>query len=160
MEDFVVGPSSAAIARNREFWGGRAGLVAMMTPGVLMVVAGVVLTAVYGRGTNLFFGVVIVVSGLLGLWSGWATHVRDRDRAAEAVWIFRLDREGVHFPRQFPTDWADARFVLADADGEQPQLLVTPQGYAFTLDRLDRTPDELGAAIADLSGGACSLERR
>ncbi|GAB3711244.1 hypothetical protein [Mariniluteicoccus flavus] len=157
MDEFVVGPSSRAIARNREFWGGRAGLALMTAPGVIMVVVGVVLTGLFGQGNNLFFGIVIVVGGLVALWSGWATHVRDRDRAAEAVWMFRLDREGVHFPRHHPTAWADVRFVLTD--GTQPQLLVSPIGYAFALDRLDRTPDELGAAISELSGGAKGLER-
>ncbi|GAB3622501.1 hypothetical protein GCM10027418_05830 [Mariniluteicoccus endophyticus] len=158
MDEFVVGPSDAAIARNREFWGGRTGLTLMMAPGVVIVVVGIVLTVLYGTGYNFFFGIVIVLSGLIGLWSGWATHVRDRDRAAEAVWIFRLDAEGVHFPRQFPTAWADARFVLAETDGEE-QLLVTPQGYAFTLDRLDRTPAEIEASIVELSGGTKTLER-
>lgn len=158
VDEFVVGPSSRAIAHNRRFWGGPTGLALMLAPAVLMIVLGVVLTALYGHGANLFFGGVIVVTGLLGLWSAWATHVRDRDRAAEAVWLFRLDRDGVHFPRHHPAPWADARFVVTD--GEAPQLLVSPLGYAFGLDRIDRTPEELDAAVRALSGGVAAVERR
>lgn len=156
MDEFVVGPSSSAIAHNRRFWGSPRGLALMLAPAVVMIVLGVVLTVLYGRGANLFFGLVIVVTGLLGVWSAWATHVRDRDRAAEAVWLFRLDREGVHFPRHHPVPWSQARFVVT---GEaEPRLLVSPIGYAFGLDRLDRTPDELAGAVRELSGGAAAVE--
>lgn len=157
MDEFVVGPSSRAIAHNRRFWGGPTGLALMLAPAVLMIVLGVVLTILYGHGANLFFGGVIVVTGLLGLWSAWATHVRDRDRAAEAVWLFRLDLEGVHFPRHHPTPWNRARFVVTP--DRSPRLLVSPVGYAFGLDRIDCTPAELDAAVRELSGGVASVEQ-
>lgn len=153
--EFVIGPSPAAIERQRAFWGGRTGLIVTQLPGAAVALIGLVLTLVAGHGWNLFFGATIIGAGLIAMWSGWLTHVRDRDRAQDAVWILRLDAYGLHLPRE-SHPWAETRFVATS--GRRPQLLVTPVGWALDLADLDKTPTEIATAIADLSGGVRTLE--
>lgn len=157
MEPFVVSINAAGQAAYRRFWSGRVGTAVLTVPGLIVAAIGVVLgLSSNGSGPVVFFAVVIVISGLYASYAGW-DHRRKALQAPETPPVaFALEPDGVIFPRHKRYAWSEVRFVLTDE--EPARILCTPAGLAYAVDRLDREPSEIDAALVSMSSGQTRLE--
>lgn len=158
VEPLVVSLNARAQQRYRSFWAGPVGTAALLVPGVIVSVAGLVLWLTRAQGAGHFFAAVVVFSGLYATYAGWDHRRRAVAEQAADPLAFVIAEDGVAFPRGKKFDWDEVRFVLTDES--RPRLLVTPGGAAYLLDDLDRGPGEIAAALAEASGGRVPLERR
>ncbi|NNG20605.1 hypothetical protein HJ590_13760 [Naumannella sp. ID2617S] len=157
MQQLVVGINPVGQRAYRRFWSGPLGSALLLVPGVLITVLGVVLLARDPHGVSLFFGGVVIFSGLYACYAGWDHRRRGLRDASKPPLAFALDADGAAFPRHKRYAWGEVRFVLTDE--AEPRLLCSPVGLAFRVDHLDAEPDAIEAAITELSGGAAQLER-
>lgn len=141
----------------RSLWTGPVGTVALVVPGVIVMVIGLVLWITQAEGAGHFFAAVVVFSGLYATYAGWDHRRRAARGPAADPLAFVIADDGVAFPRGKRFDWHEVRFVLTDET--RPRLLVTPGGAAYFTVDLDRDPGEIAAALAEASGGRVVLER-
>lgn len=156
MEPLVVSINPSAQRTYRSYVTGPLGTAALIVPGALVMLVGIVLWITVAEGAAHFFAAVVVFSGLYAVYAGW-DHRRKAARAPKTDPLaFVIAEDGVAFPRGKKFDWHEVRFVVTDE--ERPRLLVTPVGVAYFISDLDREPGEIGAALAEASGGAVELE--
>lgn len=156
MEPFVVSLNARAQRAHRSFWTGPLGTAALLVPGAVMLVIGLVLWITQADGAGHFFAAVVVFSGLYAAYAGW-DHRRKvaREHSSDPL-AFVLADDGVTFGRGKQFDWHEVRFVLTDE--QRPRLLLTPVGTAYPIVDLDREPGEIAAALTEASGGRVRLE--
>ncbi len=152
----VVSINPRAQTTYRSFWTGPLGTAALIAPGAVVVIVGLVLWLTQAQGVMHFFAAVVVFSGLYAVYAGW-DHRRKAARGPKTDPLaFVIAEDGVAFPRGKKFEWHEVRFVVTDE--ERPRLLVTPVGAAYFISDLDREPGEIAAALAEASGGAVELE--
>jgi hypothetical protein len=159
VDPFVVSINRRAQAEYRSFWAGPVGTALLVVPGLVVAVAGFALGLVAegsGRGTTVFFALVIVFSGLYASYAGWDHRRKALSPPEVAPLAFAIEADGVVFPRGKHVPWREVRLVLTDE--EQPRILCSPVGLAYPVDRLDRAPGEINAAMTELSAGRARLE--
>ena len=157
MQQLVVGINPDGQQAYHRFWGGPLGSAALLIPGLVIAVVGVVLLIRDPRGWSLFFAVVVIFSGLYGVYAGWDHRRRSQAAHSQPPLAFALDAEGAVFPRGKSYAWGEVRFVVTDE--AEPRLLCSPIGLAYKLDRLDVDLPTLELAITDFSAGTAQLER-
>lgn len=156
VEPFVVSINAGAQRHYRTFWTGPLGTAALIVPGLVVAVVGLILGVTQGEGITWFFAAVIIFSGLYASYAGW-DHRRKAARGTQHDPLaFAIESDGVVFPRGKRYPWTEARFVLTDE--QPPRILCTPIGLAYAIDRLDREPDEIHAALTAASAGVVGLE--
>ncbi|MDO5682067.1 MAG: hypothetical protein Q4G46_04480 [Propionibacteriaceae bacterium] len=157
MEPLVVSFNPQAQSTYRSFWTGPLGTAALIAPGVIVIVGGLILWLTTAEGVTNFFAAVVVFSGFYAAYAGW-DHRRKAERGpATDPLAFVIAPDGVAFPRGKKFEWDEVRFVVTTE--EQPRLLVTPVGAAYSLADLDQSAETIGQAVREASGGTVHLEQ-
>ncbi|HHV22237.1 MAG TPA: hypothetical protein GXZ30_12010 [Propionibacterium sp.] len=156
MEPLVVSFNPTAQSSYRSLWTGPVGTAALMAPGAIVAIIGLVLWVTQAEGVMNFFAAVVVFSGLYAVYAGWDHRRKAARGPATAPLAFVIADDGVAFPRGKQFAWDEVRFVVTDE--KRPRLLVTPVGAAYVLSDLDREPGEIAVALAEASAGAVRLE--